>query len=75
VAAPEDRRLTDPKLARLFFEARAMDLLGFRPEVASCAACGGELDDRTWFSVSAGGAVCGGTEATRCTWSSIPPTA
>lgn len=49
----------DPALARVFFEAKAMDILGFRPELAACSACGGELTDRAWFSASAGGAVCG----------------
>lgn len=48
----------DVELVRLFFEARAMDVLGFRPETGSCAACGGELGEKAWFSVSAGGAVC-----------------
>jgi DNA repair protein RecO (recombination protein O) len=49
---------SDVELARLFFEARAMDILGFCPEVGECAACGGELKEKIWFSVSAGGAVC-----------------
>jgi DNA repair protein RecO (recombination protein O) len=48
----------DTELVRLFFEARAMDILGFRPEVLACASCGGELKDKAWFSVSAGGTVC-----------------
>jgi DNA repair protein RecO (recombination protein O) len=45
-------------LVRLFFEARSMDILGFRPEIESCASCGGELKEKVWFSVTAGGAVC-----------------
>lgn len=49
---------TDPELARLFFEVKAMDILGFRPEVSACAACGGELNEKAFFSVAAGGAVC-----------------
>ncbi len=49
---------TNPALARLFFEVKAMDILGFRPEVSSCAACGGDLNEKLWFSVSAGGLVC-----------------
>jgi DNA repair protein RecO (recombination protein O) len=48
----------DPELVRLFFEVKAMDVLGFRPEVSSCSSCGGELKEKLWFSVSAGGAVC-----------------
>jgi DNA repair protein RecO (recombination protein O) len=48
----------DQKTVRLFFEVKAMDILGFRPEVSCCACCGRELKDRIWFSVSAGGAVC-----------------
>lgn len=46
------------EMVRLFFEVKAMDILGFRPEVSSCAACGGDLKDKLWFSVTAGGAVC-----------------
>lgn len=48
----------DAELVRLFFEVKAMDLLGFRPEVSRCAVCGGELNEKAWFSGSAGGAVC-----------------
>lgn len=48
----------DAELARLFFEARAMDILGFRPEVSACAACGEPLGEKVWFSLPAGGAVC-----------------
>lgn len=48
----------DPALVRLFFEVKAMDVLGFRPEVSACSSCGVELSDKIWFSVSAGGAVC-----------------
>jgi DNA repair protein RecO (recombination protein O) len=49
---------SDTALARLFFEVRAMDILGFRPEVSACASCGAELAGKTWFSAAAGGAVC-----------------
>jgi len=49
---------TSPEFARIFFEAKAMDILGFRPEVSACAACGGELTEKAWFSVSTGGTVC-----------------
>jgi DNA repair protein RecO (recombination protein O) len=49
----------DLELTRLFFEVKSMDILGFRPEVSRCAACGGEWKDKAWFSVSAGGTVCG----------------
>lgn len=49
---------SDPELVRLFFEVKAMDILGFRPELSSCAACGGDLKDKIWFSVSHGGTVC-----------------
>jgi DNA repair protein RecO (recombination protein O) len=48
----------DANLARLFFEVKAMNLLGFRPEIGCCAVCGGELKDKIWFSVTAGGTVC-----------------
>jgi DNA repair protein RecO (recombination protein O) len=49
---------SSPELVRLFFEVKAMDILGFRPEVSACAVCGGALKDKIWFSVSAGGAIC-----------------
>ena len=49
---------TNIEVARLFFEVKAMDILGFRPEVSACAHCGGELKEKLWFSVTAGGAVC-----------------
>ncbi len=49
---------TDPQIARIVFEAKAMDLLGFRPEVSSCAACGGVLPEKLWFSTAAGGLIC-----------------
>jgi DNA repair protein RecO (recombination protein O) len=53
----QDSAATD--YVRLFFEAKAMDILGFRPEVESCAACGSPLGEKLWFSISAGGTVCG----------------
>lgn len=49
---------TIPEIARLIFEVKAMDVLGFRPEAAACAACGEEFKEKIWFSVSAGGTVC-----------------
>ena len=48
----------DPDFARLFFEAKSMEILGFRPEVETCAACGSPLGDKIWFSIMAGGAIC-----------------
>ncbi len=44
------------------FELRALDLLGWRPELDRCASCGGELGGaerpRFFFAPAAGGLVC-----------------
>ncbi|MDD3243626.1 MAG: DNA repair protein RecO [Eubacteriales bacterium] len=52
------REESDPRSVRLFFEVRAMELLGFQPEMAACAECGGSLEGEAWLSAAAGGLVC-----------------
>ncbi len=45
-------------VVRAVFEAKAMDTLGFRPELDACAACGASLGDKLALSAEAGGTVC-----------------
>lgn len=48
-----------PDLARRFFEVRALGVFGFRPEVESCAACGGPAGEgQHRFVAAAGGILC-----------------
>lgn len=46
------------EVVRAFFEVRAMDILGFRPELSACAGCGAVLAVPQWFSAEAGGILC-----------------
>lgn len=42
----------------LAFLLKAMAMHGYRPELAACVVCAGELDASELFSLSAGGTVC-----------------
>lgn len=44
--------------AFLSFELDLLREAGYLPHLSSCAACGRELSDRVYFSVSQGGAIC-----------------
>ena len=46
-----------PLLVQCSFYVRALDTLGFSPEIHGCTACGKE-QDLTCFSISYGGALC-----------------
>lgn len=48
----------DSDIVRAVFEIKALDVLGLRPELSQCAACGAELGEKMWISAEAGGAVC-----------------
>lgn len=54
LCAPE----SDYRSVRLYFEVRALDILGFQPELSSCAECGCDLPKEAWLSPAAGGLVC-----------------
>lgn len=59
---------TGPRLALTtrYFEVQLMQELGFRPHLDDCVRCGAQ--DASWFSVEAGGLVCGrcrGADATK----------
>ncbi len=48
------------------FLAKAMAMHGYRPELETCASCGGAVGEGRGFSVAAGGAICescGGLDA------------
>ncbi len=45
-------------VVRAFFEVRAMDVLGFRPELTACASCGAAVATPQWFSAESGGVIC-----------------
>lgn len=55
-----ESRTPDERL-RIFVELRALDALGFRPELRRCTRCGEDLvgDGAVGFHVSDGGPVCG----------------
>lgn len=48
---------TDPDLLLRWFDLRLMALLGYRPELDRCVACGGEPQEAR-FSVREGGLLC-----------------
>lgn len=49
----------DPSLAARYFEVRLLGLLGFRPQLFTCVACGKTVDpDGNAFSPDLGGVVC-----------------
>lgn len=47
----------NPALVSRWFEARLMDLLGYRPQLCACVSCGGGADEAR-FSVREGGLLC-----------------
>jgi len=49
---------TEPRSVRLFFEVRAMEILGFQPELSACVECGSKIEGEAWLSPAAGGLVC-----------------
>ncbi len=49
----------DPSLVARFFELRLLGHLGYRPQLFSCVACGGDVvENGNGFSPEAGGIVC-----------------
>jgi len=49
----------DPSLATRYFEVRFLDVLGYRPQLFHCAACGREMmAGDAAFSPEAGGVLC-----------------
>ncbi len=49
----------DPSLVARYFELRLLGLLGYRPELFQCVACGGEVQaEGNAFSPEAGGVLC-----------------
>lgn len=48
----------DPFKVGMHFQARAMALAGYAPQVKTCCLCEGELGQRPGFSPSDGGSVC-----------------
>ncbi len=53
-----DQGRTEPKLLARYFELKLLDLLGYRPHLASCTQCGNGEGPVFWSS-SAGGILCG----------------
>ncbi len=47
-----------PKRVSRVFELKLLGALGLTPELASCAVCGGDLEEKPRFSVSSGGVIC-----------------
>ncbi len=48
-----------PALPVRYYEIRLLDLLGFRPQLFSCARCGKEIQaEDQYFSAEAGGVLC-----------------
>jgi DNA repair protein RecO (recombination protein O) len=42
-----------------YFQLRAAEALGYRPELRRCSLCGKDLDPKAaWFSAAAGGSLC-----------------
>jgi DNA repair protein RecO (recombination protein O) len=49
----------DPSLVARYFELRLLGLLGYRPELFGCVACGGEVQaEGNAFGPEAGGVLC-----------------
>lgn len=49
----------DPEAVVLFFSMRLLDLVGFRPELFHCLACGAEIKPQDqFFSFQQGGVLC-----------------
>lgn len=49
----------DPRLAVRYYEVRLLDLLGFRPQLFNCAACGETIQpEDQYFSPEQGGVLC-----------------
>ncbi len=53
-------KTADPMLLNLAFEVRLLHYLGYQPQLEVCTHCGGSLDQKSWFSAEAGGALCSG---------------
>ena len=62
----------EPFKVGMHFQARAMALAGYAPQLKRCALCGGALGDRPGFSPSDGGAVCTGC-ARQAGLEAVPP--
>lgn len=52
-------RTPEPDAALRYFEMQALDLLGYRPQVDTCASCSRQLEPvSNYFNCLAGGAIC-----------------
>ena len=59
-ALEELAREPEPRRASAYFLSNALELLGYAPQLSSCAACGRALEPfETAFSPAAGGFLCG----------------
>lgn len=51
--------LPDPWMALRYYEIHLLDLLGYRPQLVTCANCGGEIHAvDQYFSLGQGGVLC-----------------
>lgn len=52
-------REKDPAFAVRYYEVRLLDLVGFRPQLLNCVACGAEIKaEDQFFSFEKGGVIC-----------------